>query len=321
MLCLICPEAAQLTDRGLARAGLLPQNKGQRKSGADIVVSGLCLGVDGGGSGCRAAVCDAQGHILGLGLGGPANATSDLDATCTHLADAIAQAMCAAGSEMDHVAAGFLGIAGMRKPQQARAISERLGLIRCTVTEDRPSMIAGALGGRDGAVAALGTGSFVGLSRGADVRAIGGWGMQLSDQAGAAWIGRAGLTATLEAVDGMQAVGTMAQAMLLRWNGDPDGIVDFTAAARPADYGALAPIVTAAAQNDPSAASIMAQAAAWIDRALLALGHDDSLPLVMTAGLGTALQPWLAREGRRFVAPAGTALDGALSLARRAAWG
>jgi glucosamine kinase len=49
----------------------------------------LCLGVDGGGSGCRAALCDAQGRIVGTGHGGPANATSDFDGACSNIADAI----------------------------------------------------------------------------------------------------------------------------------------------------------------------------------------------------------------------------------------
>ncbi len=146
-------------------------------------------------------------------------------------------------------------------------------------------MIAGALGGRDGAVAALGTGSFIGIARGADVRAVGGWGLQLSDQASAGWIGRAGLSATLEAVDGMQNMGPMAQAMLARWNDQVDAIVDFATTARPVDYGLLAPFVTAHGDNDPAAAAILQAAAAWIERALAALGHDDGLPLVMTAGL------------------------------------
>ena len=33
----------------------------------------LFLAVDGGGTGCRAALADAQGRILGQGAAGPAN--------------------------------------------------------------------------------------------------------------------------------------------------------------------------------------------------------------------------------------------------------
>ena len=33
----------------------------------------LFLGIDGGGTGCRAVLADAQGRQLGLGAAGPAN--------------------------------------------------------------------------------------------------------------------------------------------------------------------------------------------------------------------------------------------------------
>ena len=284
-------------------------------------MAGVVLGVDGGGSGCRAALCDRTGRVLGHGTGGPANATSDFEEACASVGTAIGVALAAAGLAPDRIAGGFLGLAGMRYPRQAEAMIARLDLKNCTVTEDRPTMIAGALGGPDGAVVALGTGSFVGVVRGGVTRAVGGWGLQLSDQASAAWIGRAGLAATLEAVDGMQATGALARAMLDRWGGDPASIVDFAATARPADYGVLAPVVTGSAGDDPAAAAILRAAAAWIDRALSALGHDDSLPVVMTGGTGATVQPWLARDGRQFMTPAGSALDGALWLARRAVWG
>ena len=283
---------------------------------ADVV-----LGVDGGGSGCRAALCDATGRVLGRGTGGPANATSDFDGACASVGAAIHAALAEAGLTAGDVVGGFLGLAGMRYPAQAEAMSARLDLRNCTVTEDRPTVMAGALGGDDGAVVALGTGSFVGVVRGGVTRAVGGWGLQVSDVASAAWIGRAGLAATLEAVDGMQDRGPMARALLDRWGGDTDAIVDFAATARPVDYGALAPVVTGAAGDDPAAGAIMRTAADWIDRALVALGHDESLPVVMTGGTGVAVQPWLAREGRVFRAPTGSALDGALLLARRATWG
>ncbi|WP_386679060.1 BadF/BadG/BcrA/BcrD ATPase family protein [Loktanella sp. R86503] len=305
----------------LVRPALLAQTARQSWSEAAGVKQNLCLGVDGGGSGCRAALCDAQGQIVGVGFGGPANATSDFDGACGSVADAIAQAMDAAGTDMEHVAAGFLGLAGMRKPGQAQDMIATLNLLRCTVTEDRPTMIAGALGDSDGAVVALGTGSFVGVASGGIVRAVGGWGLQLSDQASAAWIGRAGLSATLEAVDNMLPMGPMAHALLARWQGDTDAIVDFAAKARPADYGSIAPLVTRTAKNDPAAADILRQAILWIERALAALAYDSQLPLVLTGGLGAALEPWMARDGRQFAKPAGSALDGALLLARRAAWG
>jgi len=67
-----------------------------------------------------------------------------------------------------------------------------------------------------------------------------------------------------------------------------------------------------------AARAIVTQGADWLERALIALGHDDALPLCLIGGLGPRYRDLLARGGRRFIDPLGTALDGALILARRA---
>ena len=43
------------------------------------------VGVDGGGTGCRAAIADLTGRLLGQGAAGPANATTDLAQTIVNV--------------------------------------------------------------------------------------------------------------------------------------------------------------------------------------------------------------------------------------------
>ncbi len=272
--------------------------------------------MDGGGTGCRVGLWDADGALLARAEGGPSNVTSDFEGACANILTALAQ-IDAAVPGSTTVAAGHLGLAGAISPEICMAVAARMPMPRCTVTGDMPTTVAGALGGQDGAVLALGTGSFVGLKRDGDVRSVGGWGLQVSDNGSAAWIGRAGLAATLEAVDGLLPMGPMAQALLAHFGDDPNGIVRFAATARPVDYGELAPLVLDA--DDPAARGIIAQGADWLERALQALGHDDTLPLCLIGGIGPRYHALLARPGRRFVAPQGTALDGAHLLARAAA--
>lgn len=276
----------------------------------------LFLGVDGGGTGCRVALWNAGGTLLARADGGPANVSSDFDGACGHILAAIAEVEAVAGQSVTRAVA-HLGLAGVMSPKTGAAVAARMPMVRCRVTDDRPTTIAGALGGADGAVLAVGTGSFVGVQRDGQVRAVGGWGFQVSDNASAAWIGRAGLAATLDAVDGLAPHGAMAQALLQRFGGDPNAIVAFAAVARPVEYGALAPLVLGAG-DDPAALAILGQGAEWLDRALHALDHDDTLPLCLIGGLGPRYRAALDRPGRRFVAPKGTALDGALVLARGA---
>lgn len=275
----------------------------------------LFIGVDGGGTGCRVALWDAAGAVLARADGGPSNVTSDFAGGCANILTALARIEDAVPGSTTH-ATGHLGLAGAISPEICAAVASRMPMPRCTVSADVPTTVAGALGAQDGAVLAVGTGSFVGVQRGGTVQSVGGWGLQVSDQGSAAWIGRAGLAATLEAVDGLAPMGAMAQALLARYDGDPNGIVRFATTARPVDYGALAPTVFDA--DDPAARAIVTQGADWLERALIALGHDDALPLCLIGGLGPRYRDLLARGGRRFIDPLGTALDGALILARRA---
>ena len=56
----------------------------------------LYLGVDGGGTGCRAAVCDATGRILGEGAAGSANIWTDPEGALVNILAASRQALEAA---------------------------------------------------------------------------------------------------------------------------------------------------------------------------------------------------------------------------------
>ena len=58
----------------------------------------LYLGLDGGGTGCRAAICDHAGQLLGRGEGGPANINSDPQGATVSILAAATAAMVQAGA-------------------------------------------------------------------------------------------------------------------------------------------------------------------------------------------------------------------------------
>ena len=281
--------------------------------------STLYLGLDGGGTGCRAALW--RGEVIGRGAAGPANVASDFEGALANLWLAIRAAAAQAGLPEAALAGAFghAGLAGVQSAAVAARVAARLPG-SCRVTEDRDTAIAGALGAEaDGAVAAIGTGSFVGLRREGAIRAVGGWGLQLSDVASGGWLGREALAATLETVDGMRAASPLTEALLARFGGAPVEIVGFAAKARPADHAALAPLVAQAlGDGDAVARDLVARGAGWIERALAALGHAASEPVCLTGGLGPLYRAALERPGRRFVEAQGTPLDGAVLLARGA---
>ena len=273
----------------------------------------LFLGIDGGGTGCRAAVADAAGRVLGRGAAGPANIASDPAGAAANILKAADQALVAAGGGT--IAAAGLGLAGANAAGAAEQLRSVLPFARVSVVTDGITAVKGALGAGDGVVAALGTGSVFAVQRAGTIRQIGGRGLVLGDEASGAWIGRALLSAALRAVDGFQPITPLLSA-ILQEQGGPDGVVAFSLRARPVDFAALAPRVVDS--DDPAARGILTRAEADVVEAVTLLRGTDALPVVFLGGLGTV---FAARMADRFPirAALGTALDGALLLAREAA--
>ncbi|MDU8912363.1 BadF/BadG/BcrA/BcrD ATPase family protein [Aestuariicoccus sp. MJ-SS9] len=279
------------------------------------------LGVDGGGSGCRAAIADAGGRVLGRGSAGPANVSTDMAGALENLRAAVTAAAAEAGVGGSDLAEcpAHLGIAGVLRADQALAVAQGLGLPRARVTDDRTTQLRGALGKDDGALVALGTGTIIGVQRAGRVRFAGGWGLVLSDEASGGWLGLRALSLTLEARDGLSLASDLTTRLDQALHG-PAGIVAFAARATPADFAAHAPDVIAAADTgDAVAVRLMREGAAYIARTLRALGHAAGEPLCLTGGVGPAYRDFLPAElGAACIKPRGSALDGALSLAREA---
>ncbi|MBP0482161.1 BadF/BadG/BcrA/BcrD ATPase family protein [Sagittula salina] len=280
------------------------------------------IGMDGGGTGCRVAIARADGPVLATTQGGPANATTDLAATVANLRAALDMAAEAANLTLEALrdAPAHAGLAGVISDTIGQRVAEGLPLTRLTVTEDRDIMVAGALGPRDGALAAIGTGSFVAAQGPQGIRSVGGWGFLLSDEASGAWLGRELLRHALRVADGVSPP-TPFVAQTLDQRGGAAGIVTFATSARAHDFATLAPgIVAAARAGDATATGLMTAGAGWITQGLRALDHRDGAPLCLTGGVGPLYAEWLpAPLTAGLTEPQGSALDGALRLAARAA--
>ncbi|MEZ5779674.1 MAG: BadF/BadG/BcrA/BcrD ATPase family protein [Paracoccaceae bacterium] len=279
----------------------------------------ICIGLDGGGTSCRAVLVHGGRRVEQKG--GPAN-VSDFDGALAEINAVLARIVSAAGlgDEAQDAAWVHLGLAGVMTDADAARVAAAVPFRHVTVTDDHPTMIAGALGDRSGAVVAIGTGSFVGRQAKGTIRAVGGWGWRLGDQGSGAWLGRRMLAETLLAHDGLVPESELSRRLLDRMEGGA-GIVAFSLRATPADYATLAPEVTAAAAaGDDIARRLMDEGAAYIRGALNTLGWTPAEVLCLTGGVGPAYRDWLEPDVVAALRPpAGNALDGALVLARRRA--
>jgi glucosamine kinase len=271
----------------------------------------LFLGIDGGGSGCRAAICDASGHVLGEGRAGPANIASNTDGARENIL-AAARAALPHGASLDDLVA-VMGLAGANVAGCVARFREGLPFRKLRIETDAVIAAKGALGGRDGVVAAIGTGSVYAVQKDRAFRQIGGWGLVLGDEASGAWLGRTLLSRSLQAVDGLVPMTPLIETILSE-HGSPDRIVAFASAARPSDFAVIARRVIAS--EDPAAQAVLGMADNFVIAAIDGLGASDVLPVVFLGGLGPTYAARLA--GRWPQAGAlGSALDGALLLARQ----
>jgi glucosamine kinase len=274
--------------------------------------AGIQFGVDGGGTSCRAILL-AKGQRV-EGRAGPANAASDFGGATRTLHGLLSELAAQVGvtwRELAQQGRGYLGLAGIMTEEDGRRLAQALDLQRSTVADDQNSTIVGALGDADGAVAAIGTGSFLGRQYDQTIQRIGGWGFHIGDQASGAWLGRRALVQVMLARDRLVEDTPLLQHIAAQDFG-PGGIIAFQFRASPGDYARIAPMVLGS--NDPFAKILMQEGAAYIRAGLTALGWQPHEPVCLTGGIGPHYAPYL---GLPVTDPLGTALDGAFTLAGR----
>lgn len=281
---------------------------------------GLFIGIDGGSTSCRARIRDAGGNLLGEGRSGPANIQADLPLAKKSVWAASKAAAQAAGLTEQSLHAG-LGLAGAGLESACNQWGAEPGPFASTVVgTDAQIAWLGAHGGSDGAVVILGTGS-CGLAIVNGRRTyVGGWGAEVSDEAGGHMMGRGAIRFTLWAFDGRVESTPLSTAILNRFGTDPARIVSFASTATPAAYAALAPLVfDCAAMQDPLALALIKDATNAAVHIINRL-HDVGSPAISLAGgLAVPLAAWLPSPVRELLtSPQSDPLDGAILMARRA---
>jgi glucosamine kinase len=281
--------------------------------------STLLIGIDGGGTGCRAAIGTAATGILARAESGPANATSDPDLTIRNITMAVTETAEELGvsSEMLEGATTHVGLAGIMNNQDVERVKSSLPFGDVSVTDDRPTAVRGALGDAFGFVLSVGTGTIATSYTSDGFKHVGGWGFQLSDHGSGAWLGRTALENVLLCHDGIGEHSALTRGLLSKFNDDPNQILAFGSEAKANDFAALArEIVERANSGDPWGRTMMQAGAEHLVRALKALKFTPGSRLCLTGGLGPHYTKYLPDEVLTgYTAPLGTALDGAFALA------
>jgi glucosamine kinase len=280
----------------------------------------ILLGIDGGGTRCRARLADANGTILAECFGGPANLRLGLDDSVRVVRECTGQCVRQASlSGLERKIIACLALAGASEPERLAAAQRvRYPFRSALITTDARAACIGAHNGGDGGIVIAGTGSIGWASLGGRQYRVGGWGFPLSDEGSGAWIGFAALKRLLRAHDGLRDWTELLRALFERFDGNPHNIVQWMDHARPAEYAELAPMVIAHVQyGDLVAMDVLSRAAAHVEALARRLDAFGVTRLCLMGGLASSIEPFLPITRRNALAPAmGDALSGALHLAR-----
>ncbi len=284
----------------------------------------LLLGVDGGGTKCRARLCALSGARLGEAVTGPANIRLGLDTSLAAVLQATLLCLGQAGLssfDLPRITA-CLALAGASEPADlAAAQAKRLPFGRTLITADAHAACVGAHGGQNGGVIIVGTGTIGWAELDGRHCRVGGWGLPVSDEGSGAWLGCEALRRVLWARDGRIAWTGLLEALFAQFEGDAHAIVRWASEASPGDFGKLAPfVVEHAEQGDSAGIDLMRLAAAHIDALAARLAALGVARLALVGGLAPYMEEWVAAITRdSLVPPVGDELDGALHLARAVA--
>ncbi|RWX76559.1 N-acetylglucosamine kinase [Neorhizobium lilium] len=278
------------------------------------------LGIDGGGTSCRAALADGSGTVIGRGRSGASNILTDPDTALKHIVEASELAFQEAGISPQLTSTfAILGLAGNNVGDAVNYVKARLPFAGADIVSDGMIALQGAIGDEDGTIGIVGTGTVYILRHKGRLRSIAGWGFHVSDLGSGARLGQMALQECLLAYDRIHPMTGLSQTILAEFGGRPETVVEFARLAKPGEFGRYTPrVFEFAGRGDEVALRILKTGAVGIDEALDAVeaitGGNGKLCLL--GGLAPLYPPFLAERHRlRLSDPLADALTGAVALA------
>lgn len=283
----------------------------------------LYLGIDGGGSKCKARLELANGELLGEGIAGPANPVHDAELAFDSIASAGRDALVNAGfsaNDLSQVHA-VLGLAGVNIPKYYHLLEAwKHPFKQRFITTDLHIACLGAHGGHEGAIVITGTGSSAFASVAGKQLLLGGHGFPLGDKAGGAWLGWRAIGVVLDTFDGLLPQSAFVHDICNSLQvASADDLVTKALRFLPKDYATLAPVVIkAAAAQDVQAVAIMQEGADYLQQLIGRLLEQQPERISVIGGLANRWLEWLPDSTKSLLkSPLCSPEYGAVALAKQ----
>ncbi len=278
------------------------------------------VGIDGGGTSCRARIKDAEGNFLGEAKTGSANIMLGAEVAMTSIIESIALAAKQGGlSEQDfssmHVG---LALAGAEHKASWNAfMSLAHPFTSMTLNTDAYGACIGAHNGQDGAIMIAGTGSCGIYLKGLQQHVVGGREFPISDQGSGAVMGLRLIQQVLLAEDDIRDKTPLSQHVMAHFENDVDNVVAWSKQALPRDYGQFSPaIFQYAQQGDTLAIEMLKQTAADIEMFLMALNKRGATRICLMGSIAERILHWLSPPVQKWIVkPQFDAIEGAIMFA------
>ena len=263
----------------------------------------LFIGIDGGGSKCRAIISNIKGDILGAGLGGPANPFYGMQRALSSIIEASENALVNAGLEnnsLSSLVAG-VGLAGVNLPELYQNLQDwKHPFAQMFLTTDMDIANIGAHNGQQGAVIIVGTGSCGFISSSSSRHTFGGHGFPIGDKASGAWIGLKAIEHTLLVLDGFSPDSLLAMKVCEYFSVETGYELSQNFVGKASkEYAKIASLVFECADSgDGKSQEIISEGIEYLSVLAETLLEDPSTRLCMIGGLSnyfiSRLEPKLA---------------------------
>jgi len=278
------------------------------------------VGIDGGGTSCRARIRDTEGQFIGEAKSGSANILLGTDIAMASIVAAVRDAALQGGlTESDfpkmHVGLALAGAEQKSAWLNFMTIDHPFASI--TLNTDAYGACVGAHNGQDGAIMIGGTGSCGILLKDGEQHVVGGREFPISDQGGGAVMGLRLIQQVLLAEDGIRPKTSLCQHVMNHFDNDVDNIVEWSKTAIPKDYGQFSPVIFQLAnEGDELAIEMLKQTAADIEMFINALHRKGANQVCLMGSIAERILPWLSPVVQQWVVqPQFDAIEGALMFA------
>ncbi|MCS6757952.1 MAG: hypothetical protein MO852_01690 [Candidatus Devosia euplotis] len=303
------------------------------------------IGVDGGGTNCRVRLADENLQTLAEVKNGRSNLQiDDGEPACKAIMDGTRDAFKAAGLDYGETANTYacFGMAGGRIDSARDEFAAReWPFAGVKVYDDIDIAHAGALGGQEGAVIIVGTGSAAMAVVDGRRHQAGGWGFQIGDQMSGAILGRELVRYAVEAEDDLVPASPLTKAVIAVLGGDnqaamtwsfatemdlriisrdgSEGCEDALIGRAPAEYGKLMPLlIDYLDRGDPVAGKMVELQFGYIETYVNWFKSRNAKVMAVVGGFGQRLFPLLQKRYGDFVMlPRFEPLHGAIILAKQ----